>query len=54
MSVVGFLVLCILIFFGRLVVLLCGFLFRKLLICNNLLQVVPSQSELGRGPGTFA
>jgi hypothetical protein len=28
--------------------------FRKLLIFNNLLQVVPSQSELGGGPGTSA
>jgi hypothetical protein len=48
------LVLYISIFFGRFVVLLCGFLLRKLLIFNNLLQVVPSQSELGGGPGTSA
>ncbi len=42
------------IFFGRFVVLSRGFLFCKLLIFNNLLQVVPAQSELGGGPGTSA
>jgi hypothetical protein len=53
MSTVGF--LCyIYIFFGRFVVLSRGFLFCKLLNFNNLLQVVPSQSELGRGPGASA
>ncbi len=54
MSVVGFFMLYILNFFGRFAVLSCGSLFRKLLIFNNLLQVVPSQSELGGGPGTSA
>jgi hypothetical protein len=54
MSAVGIFVLYILIFFGRFAVLSCGFLFRKLLIFNNLLQVVPSQSELRGGPGASA
>ena len=54
MSTVGIFVLYILLFFGRLVVLSRGFLFCKLLIFNNLLQVVPAQSELGGGPGTSA
>ncbi len=53
-SVVGIFVLYISIFFGRFVVLSRGFLFCKLLIFNNLLQVVPAQSELGGGPGTPA
>ncbi len=46
--------LYILNFSGGFAVLSCGFLFRKLLIFNNLLQVVSSQSELGRGPGASA
>ncbi len=41
------------IFFGRFVVFSRGFVFYKLLIFNNLLQVVPAESELG-GPGTSA
>ncbi len=41
MSAVGIFVLYILIFLGRFVVLSRGFLFCKLLIFNNLLQVVP-------------
>jgi hypothetical protein len=47
-------VLYISIFFGRFVVFSRGFVFCKLLIFNNLLQVVPAQSELGGGPGTSA
>jgi hypothetical protein len=54
MSAVRIFVLYIPIFFGRFAVLSCGFLFRELLIFNNLLQVVSSQSELGRGPGASA
>jgi hypothetical protein len=54
MSAVRVFVLYIPIFFGRFAVLSCGFFFRKLLIFNNLLQVVLSQSELGGGPGTSA
>jgi hypothetical protein len=53
-SAVGIFVLYISTFFGRFVVLSRGFLFCKLLIFNNLLQVVPAQSELGGGPGTSA
>jgi hypothetical protein len=41
------------IFFGEFVVLSCGFV-CKLLIFDNLLQVVSAQSELGGGPGTSA
>ena len=40
--------------FGEFVVFSCGFVFWKLLIFNNLLQVVSAQSELGGGPGTSA
>jgi hypothetical protein len=47
-------VLYILIFFGSFVVFSRGFLFCKLLIFLNLLQVVPAESELGGGPGTSA
>ncbi len=54
MSAVGILALYISIFFGRFVVLSRGFLFCKLLIFNNLLQVVSAQSELGGGPGASA
>ncbi len=53
MSAVGIFVLYISIFFGGFVVLF-AVLFCKLLIFNNLLQVVPAQSELGGGPGTSA
>ncbi len=49
-----FFVLYVSIFFGRFMVLSRDFLFCKLLIFNNLLQVVPAQSELGGGPGTSA
>ncbi len=52
MSAVG--ILCYIIFVGSFVVFSRGFLFYKLLIFNNLLQVVSSQSELGRGPGASA
>jgi hypothetical protein len=54
MSVVGIFVLYISIFFGRFVVFSRGFVFCKLLIFLNLLQVVQAQSELGGGPGTSA
>ncbi len=54
MSAVGIFVLYFPIFFCRFVVLFRGFLFCRLLIFNNLLQVVPAQSELGGGPGTSA
>jgi hypothetical protein len=40
-------------FFGRFVVFCCGFVFWKLLIFLNSLQVVQAESELG-GPGTSA
>jgi hypothetical protein len=43
MSVVGFLVLYNSIFFGRFVVFSRGFVFRKLLIFLNLLQVVQAE-----------
>ncbi len=46
-------VLYISIFFGRFVVFSRGFVFCKLLIFNNLLQVVPAESELRRS-GAFA
>ncbi len=54
MSAVRIFVLYIPIFSGKFAVLSGGFLFHMLLILNNLLQVVPSQSELGGGPGTSA
>jgi hypothetical protein len=61
MSAVRVFVLYIPIFSGRFAVSLVDLryclavpFFRKLLIFNNLLQVVPSQSELGGGSGTSA
>ncbi len=54
MSAVGF--LCYIFRFSLVSLwsFLCGFVFGKLLIFNNLLQVVPAQSEFGGGSGTSA
>ncbi len=53
LSVVGFLVLYNMIFFGRFVVFSRGFVFFQAGNFLNSLQVVQAESELG-GPGTSA